>query len=234
MNVVKLIITFSILTLIVFLALQDEKAVTLEEQMGVYPSSFPPPSLREEVSLSDIFFDQREFRLREDAKPLLKDNAEILMQNPDISIVIWGYCNNQEYTSKSNLGQKRAETTKNYLTSLGVESHRMSLLTRCRGDSDVEGLSGHLNVAWELNSRVHFTPMKKEGGETGLISRRLVKEGNLRSCETDGILASTIVSLDPIYRDFESDERSILIHFRPVREGERPSSCELATSEGTL
>ena len=162
MKVVKLLVTFSVLSLTVFLTLPGEKAIALEEQTGVYSPSFLPPPLREEIPLKDIFFDQGEFRLREDAKPILKDDAEILMQNPDIHIVIEGYCNNQEYTLNPNLGQKRAESTKNYLRALGVESHRMSLMTRCGGDSDIEGLSGYLNVAWQLNSRVHFTPMEKE------------------------------------------------------------------------
>lgn len=168
MKAVKILVTFSILTLIILIALPDEEAITSGEQTGVYspPLLSPPP--REEIPLKDIFFDQGEFRLREDAKPVLKENAEILIRNSDIHIVIEGYCNNQEYTPNSNLGRKRAESTKSYLVSLGVESHRMSLMTRCRGDSDIEGLSGHLDVAWQLNSRVHFTTVEKEGVKIGL------------------------------------------------------------------
>ena len=103
------------------------------------------------------------FRLREDAKLVLRENAEILMQNPDIHIVIEGYCNNQEYTPNSNLGQKRAERTKSYLIALGVESHRMSLMTKCGSDSEIEELSEYFNLAWQLNRKSAFSSREKRG-----------------------------------------------------------------------
>jgi hypothetical protein len=49
-----------------------------------------------------------------------------------------------------NLGRKLAESTTSYLMSLGVQSHGMSLMTRCGGASEIEGLSGYLEVAWQL------------------------------------------------------------------------------------
>ena len=42
-----------------------------------------------EVPLRDIFFDEGDFILREDAKPILRDNAEFLIMNPDINVVLW-------------------------------------------------------------------------------------------------------------------------------------------------
>ncbi|MEX1000240.1 MAG: hypothetical protein WD000_09855, partial [Thermodesulfobacteriota bacterium] len=46
-----------------------------------------------EVPLRDIFFNDGDFSLREDAKPVLGENAEILIMNPEINVVVVGYCN---------------------------------------------------------------------------------------------------------------------------------------------
>lgn len=192
MKVVNPLVTFSVLSLMVLLTLLNVKAMALEEQTTVYSPSLLSPPMVEEESLNDIFFDQGEFRLREDAKPVLKDNAQILMQNPDIHIVIEAYCNNREYTTSSNLGQKRAESTKNYLMALGVESNRMSLMTRCSGDSDRERFSRYLNLAWQLNSRVHFTFMEEEWDQGERMSRKLTG-GNLTNGGTDGTRLTTLI-----------------------------------------
>lgn len=109
------------------------------------------------VPLRDIFFGTGEFVLREDAKPVLKANAEILIINPDINIEIVGVCNGDEYTADYTLGRKRAETTKIFLVDLGVEPHRISLSTECDNENGRHDIAPELlEVMSRLDSRVHL------------------------------------------------------------------------------
>ena len=71
MKVVKLLVTYSILTLTALIIFPSGKAVTLEERTGAYSTALQPLPITEEIPLKDIFFDQGEFRLREDANPVL-------------------------------------------------------------------------------------------------------------------------------------------------------------------
>lgn len=113
----------------------------------------PPPV----VPLRDIFFSTGEFVLREDAKPVLKENAEILVINPDINVEIVGFCNGDEYIADHNLGRKRAQATKNFLVDLGVEPHRISLSSDCDGENGKDDIAPDLlEVMSRLDSRVHL------------------------------------------------------------------------------
>lgn len=64
---------------------------------------------------------------------------------------------------------------------------------------------------------------------SGRISRKLVTEGNLVNggSGTQGTLLTTIVSLDPIYVYFDTDEQAFLKYIRLAREGLRPSSRDV-------
>ena len=54
---------------------------------------------------------------------------------------------------------------------------------------------------------------------SGRVGRALVTEGNL--AQADATLLATLVSLDPVYVDFESDEQSFLRYGALAREGSR-------------
>lgn len=167
MNLLGLLKTFLMLTAILFLIFPGEKVVTLQERSNIYfPFIESPPG--REIPFKDIYFDQSEFLLREDAKPVLEENAKIIMKNPDILVVIEGYCNNNEYTSNSNLGQKRAKTVESYLTALGAEALRLIPESRCSIDHEKEKLAGNLNASWQLNNRVHLIGILNEGGRISL------------------------------------------------------------------
>ena len=114
-----------------------------------------------EVPLRDIFFDDGDFILREDAKPVLKENAEFLIMNPEINVVAVGFCNSDEYSSNYNLGEKRAETTKKFLIDLGVGPQRISLSSKCGSYIDIDGKSSELSEeVFRLETRVHFKMVK--------------------------------------------------------------------------
>lgn len=123
----------------------------------------------EEPPFKDIFFDKGDFRLREDVKPVLKENAEVLMDNPDLHILVEGCYNKKEYAANSKLGQQRAESVMTYLVELGIKSHRISLMTRCNKVNEQRGLlSKHLDEDWQLDNRVHFIEIKAEEKIIGL------------------------------------------------------------------
>jgi RND family efflux transporter MFP subunit len=72
---------------------------------------------------------------------------------------------------------------------------------------------------------VEFTEVKSP--ITGRISRLFVTEGNLINGGTaQSTLLTTVVSLDPIYCYFDSDERTYLKYSRLAREGKRPNSSD--------
>lgn len=86
-----------------------------------------------EAPLMDVFFDQGEFTLREDAKPVLRENAEILAMNPGTEVEIIGYCSSYEGASVYDLGLKRAEAVRSFLVEQGVNLNSISIGADCGG-----------------------------------------------------------------------------------------------------
>ncbi len=107
------------------------------------PSDFP-----------DIHFDYDKSFIREDARPILQDVADYLKSDPSRSILIEGHCD-ERGTAEYNiaLGERRAESTKNYLVSLGVRSGAISTVSF--GEEKPMD-PGHTEGAWAKNRRAHF------------------------------------------------------------------------------
>ena len=108
-----------------------------------------------ELPLMDVFFDQGESALREDAKPVLAENAEVLVMNPEVDVEVVGYCNSYEGEQGYNLGLKRAESVRSFLAEQGVNYSRVRLGVDCGGIRD-EGNPppGPAEVKAALDSRV--------------------------------------------------------------------------------
>jgi peptidoglycan-associated lipoprotein len=82
------------------------------------------------AGLQPIYFDFDRSFVRDDAKAVMKANAEWLKANPKVKIRIEGNCDERgtrEYNQA--LGQRRATSAKKYLTDLGVSSGRISLIS---------------------------------------------------------------------------------------------------------
>jgi peptidoglycan-associated lipoprotein len=104
--------------------------------------------------LRDIFFDTDEYRLRDEARDTLADNAAWLAKYPDVEILIEGHCderNTREYNLA--LGERRANAAREYLISLGIDGSRVR--TRSYGEERPFAV-GHTESAWQLNRRAHF------------------------------------------------------------------------------
>ncbi len=90
------------------------------------------------------FFAQKppgDFSLREDAKPVLKENTEILIMNPEINVVEVGFRNSDEY----NLGEKSAEATKSFFVRQSVKSQRISVSLEFNSDHGGDN-NAHANI----------------------------------------------------------------------------------------
>ena len=107
------------------------------------PSEFP-----------DIHFDYDKSFIRDDAKPILQEVADYLKANPAASILIEGHCD-ERGTAEYNLalGERRAESAKTYLVSLGVKASALSTVSFGE-EKPID--PGHDEVAWERNRRDHF------------------------------------------------------------------------------
>jgi peptidoglycan-associated lipoprotein len=82
------------------------------------------------AGLQPIYFDFDRSFVRDDAKPAMKANAEWLKANPKAKVRIEGNCDERgtiEYNQA--LGQRRAASTKKYLTDLGISANRVTLIS---------------------------------------------------------------------------------------------------------
>ena len=107
------------------------------------------------IGLETVYFDYDSFQIREDAKPLLKGNAQTISGKPNWPmIVIEGHCDergSEEYNLA--LGERRAQQVKRYLVDLGVPAARMDTVSFGEANPAVQG---HDEAAWRYNRRSEF------------------------------------------------------------------------------
>lgn len=105
-------------------------------------------------ALKPIYFDFDKSFIREDARPIMKANAEWLKANPKVKIRIEGNCDERgtiEYNQA--LGQRRAQAAKKYLTDLGISPSRISIISYGKE----KPICTESNEAcWQKNRRADF------------------------------------------------------------------------------
>jgi len=119
----------------------------------------PPPSPRVEIivpHLGDVFFDFDKSELRSDAVTQLKNNANWIQANGVRKVIIEGHCD-ERGTNEYNLalGERRANSTKDYIVNLGVEPAHIKTVSYGEEKPFAEG---HNEEAWAQNRRAHFVP----------------------------------------------------------------------------
>lgn len=119
------------------------------EQMGQRDAGY-----MDEAQLQDVYFDFDKSDLRSDARDALSQNADWIKANGSAKIQIEGHCD-ERGTEAYNLalGERRANSVKNYLVSLGVEPER--LFTISYGE-ELPVDPGHDEISWSKNRRAHF------------------------------------------------------------------------------
>jgi peptidoglycan-associated lipoprotein len=104
--------------------------------------------------VEDIFFEFDKSRITDEAKQKLANNAQQLKDAPNAMIMIEGHAD-ERGTNAYNLalGERRANATKDYLVTLGVDGSRIS--TMSYGEERPFD-TGHNEAAWAKNRRAHF------------------------------------------------------------------------------
>ena len=118
-------------------------------------------AMREKMAARNMFinenihFDFDKYNLLPLAQKILKRKADWLWNNPDVSVIIEGHCD-ERGTNEYNLalGDRRAESAKAYLINLGIAGSR--LITISYGEERPVD-PAHNEVAWAKNRRAHFT-----------------------------------------------------------------------------
>jgi len=103
---------------------------------------------------TDIYFDYNESTLRWDSQEELKIKAEWMRAHPDVNVIIEGHCDERGSAAYNiALGERRAETAKNFIVDLGVESDRIESVSFGE-ERPVDPRSSE--EAWSKNRRAHF------------------------------------------------------------------------------
>lgn len=101
-----------------------------------------------------IHFEFDKSRITDEAAGILQRKAEILRQHPNLRITLEGHCDERgslEYNMA--LGQRRAESTKRYLTQLGLSADMFSTVSY---GEERPVAQGHNEQAWAQNRRAEF------------------------------------------------------------------------------
>ena len=120
----------------------------------VAPPAPPPPAAVILPGLGDVFYDYDKSDLRADAVEQLKTNANWIKSTSGKKVVIEGHCD-ERGTNEYNLalGERRANSAKDYIVNLGVEPARLKTVSYGEEKPFAEG---HNEEAWAQNRRAHF------------------------------------------------------------------------------
>lgn len=118
--------------------------------------------------LKDVFFDTNSHFIRDDAKPVLDENAEALKNEPGTFVVIEAYCDSRE-SSASSLGVMRTESVKDYMVDQGVGPERIITANKC----NIYDMQLARSVDSEsLDSRVSFIALDQlKGHESYAVNK---------------------------------------------------------------
>lgn len=99
-------------------------------------------------------FEFNSAHLTAESYPMLYDAAKAMLKNPDMKIVIEGYTDNIGSESyNKGLSERRANTVKNYLTSKGIDSGRITISGK--GESNPVADNGTADGR-AMNRRIEF------------------------------------------------------------------------------
>ncbi len=130
----------------------DEKSLEASLEKREYPGI--EGVFLESSLLKDIHFGFDRYDLTPKAREILSQNADLLLQHSRVKIQVEGHAD-ERGTIEYNLalGERRANTTKEYLISLGVSPDRISTISY---GEEMPVDPRHNEEAWAKNRRAHF------------------------------------------------------------------------------
>lgn len=130
-----------------------EKSLVAKKTPGIEGEVF------ESSLLKDIHFDFDKYDVRTEDIAILKANADLLMKYPNVKMQIEGHCDERGTTEYNlALGERRANSAKRYLISLGMPNDRISTISYGKERSLDRG---HNEETWAKNRRDHFIILSK-------------------------------------------------------------------------
>jgi peptidoglycan-associated lipoprotein len=135
---------------------QVEKPVLSEEEVFQQKTI---EDLNKDQIMKMINFDFDKYQVREDMKSVLQANANWMLKFSTVQILIEGHCDERgtiEYNIA--LGEKRAESAKNYLASLGVNAAKIKIVSYGKSKPLVQGMD---EASYFQNRRAEFVITKK-------------------------------------------------------------------------
>jgi len=107
-----------------------------------------------QAELKVIYFDYDQYALSPEAQAAAQYNADVLKRSPNGRIVAEGHCD-ERGTAEYNLalGDRRSRSVLEYLTGLGVDPRRLSIVSY---GSELPVDPGHNEAAWAKNRRVYL------------------------------------------------------------------------------
>lgn len=107
-----------------------------------------------QMNIRDVLFDFDRYDIRDDAKPALRELAAILSNNRDIKVIIEGHADDRG-TNEYNLalGDRRANSVREYLVILGVLSGRIETISF---GEEKPICNEQTEECWAKNRRAHF------------------------------------------------------------------------------
>lgn len=104
--------------------------------------------------LRDVLFDFDSYAVNSSELPKIEGVGSFLKQDRGVRLVIEGHCD-ERGTVEYNLalGQKRAESVKDYLVKMGIEAGRLRTISYGK---EIPVETGKSEEAWAKNRRAHF------------------------------------------------------------------------------
>jgi len=108
--------------------------------------------------LKDAYFDFDRYDLSTEARTVLRANADWLKSNPGARVEIEGHCDDRG-TNEYNLalGAKRAQSAREYLTSLGIAANRLSTISY---GEEIPVCKEQTESCWKQNRRARFVVLQ--------------------------------------------------------------------------
>jgi peptidoglycan-associated lipoprotein len=138
----------------------DDEAPTEEPVKTDTAAAEPPPAPPAETAPmaftpETVYFAFDDYTLNSEAQNKLQGLADHLKKSQGTLVQVEGHCDERgsiEYNLA--LGERRAQSVKNYLTQLGVEAGRLSTISY---GEEKPAAEGHDEGAWAKNRRAEFT-----------------------------------------------------------------------------
>ena len=112
--------------------------------------------------LSDIHFGYNDYTVQPQDSSILRTNATWLQDHPNANVQVEGNCDergSEEYNIA--LGAKRAQSAKDYLTTLGISAGRITTISYGK---ELPLCQEHDESCWQQNRRDHFVVSGDKAG----------------------------------------------------------------------